>query len=179
MRCDELDVVAELVEAEPAVELFRPVVPVGDEEYELRAVPPGKVDCGEDDRARVPAAAVLVHGADVLDLRVGRVLVEVGVARDLAVDLEREEPGLDASRDELLAGEELRHHLRRSPWLAGDDAVASRAERLLVDFLDHAEIAVALGLAKLRHHEVAADQPAPLGEERRETLAELGVLDVD
>src|SRR5436190_17977317 len=123
MRRDELDVVAELVEAEPAVELLRPVVPVGDEKDELGAVAPGDVDRGEDDRARIPAAAVLLDRADVLDLRVGAVLIEIGVARDLAADLQREEAGLHAPGDQLLPGEELGTDLRRPPRLACDDPV--------------------------------------------------------
>ena len=62
--------------------------------------------------------AVLGKRSDVLDLRVRAVLVEVGVADDLAVDDDGEEAGLDLAADDVLAGEQLGHDLGPAPRVA-------------------------------------------------------------
>src|SRR5437870_10061598 len=81
---DELHVVADRLEAEPPVEVLRPVLRVGDEEDDVRARAAGRLGGVEHDCARVAAAAMLLQGADVLDLGGRRLDVHVGVGHDLA-----------------------------------------------------------------------------------------------
>src|SRR5205085_9152102 len=133
VRVDQLHVVAELVEAEPLVELLRPVLVVGDQADELGAAAAGLGDRVEDDGGRVAAAAVLVQGAHVLDLRPGLVVIDVGVADGLTVDHDREEADGHALGDAVLAGEELVHHLLFRPGLAAHHLLARRPQRLLLD----------------------------------------------
>jgi hypothetical protein len=115
-QAQELGVAADLVEAEPAVELLSAVLCVRDEEDEVRPFGFRLLERAEDDRRGVAAVAVLGQRGNVLDLRRRLVGVEVGPTDCLAVDEDGEE-----ARPEWYAPlglEQLARELRGAPTAA-------------------------------------------------------------
>jgi hypothetical protein len=82
---------ADRVESEPLVELFRPVVLIRDQKDEIGAGRPRLVGGAKDDGGRKALAAILLLRRDVLDLTHPLRDVEVGPADDLAVNADAEE----------------------------------------------------------------------------------------
>ena len=119
------------VEAQPAVHLLRPVAGVRDEEDELVAHGAGLLERLHDDCARVTRAAVVRQRPDVLDLSRASVREEVGRADRLALDSHREVARVPGCGEAAVRLAELGHDLlRHVAQPLAEDRLADRAQLL-------------------------------------------------
>src|SRR5512132_4184053 len=177
-RPEELPGSSNLIETESRVQVPRPVILVGDDEDVPRAGLPRCPDGPQDDRASDAPAAEAFERANVLDLCVVPSLVQLAVARQLAIHSCGEE---SRTRDTLvlavLFGEDKRDVLRQVGVLPVHllDEGSHHSERDLL----HRQIGVPVGISPVAHGYFARRGETESLERMRDELGQSLILQDD
>ena len=150
---------------------------VRDEEDQLGAGTASLLHCSCHHGARISATLMLFGRRHVLDLGDGAVLIEVGVAHDLAVDQHGEAAHRHPLRDSVLGVDHLLPRLDLAP--RRHVRLARGSEGLEVDLDGQRRVDLLLGRSADGHHDTAVDLPPARDECRREALGRLLVAEED